>query len=133
MEAPARPGPRTQFSNKGLVAVASATVLTASFATSGGAFFAGPGQVDRESASINGSAIQGLRRLLLLLGCAHSDKSEAAGSARGTVHHQIGLGDRAVGGKRVLEVVFREVEGEVSNKQFIIHDFILSRLIAFPD
>ena len=54
-------------------------------------------------------------------GVAHRDEAESAGTAGHAVHHQVGFDDRAVGGKGVLQMVFGDVEGKISNKYFIIH------------
>src|SRR5207245_8399564 len=52
-------------------------------------------------------------------------ESKATGSTGRAIHHQVGLGDRAMRGERVLQVVFSGVEGKVSHKQFITHFRIL--------
>ena len=54
----------------------------------------------------------------------HGDECEAAGAAGHAIHHQVGFNDRAMGGKRVLEIVFGGVEGKISYKQFVIHVMI---------
>src|SRR6266404_6300532 len=108
-----------------LVAIAPATVpatvLTAAAATAGRTLFARPGDVDGEGASVNGFAIHRLDGLLRLLGRAHGDETEPARTAGGPVGHQVGFGDRAVGGEGILQVVFGGVEGNVSDEQFITH------------
>ena len=70
--------------------------------------------------------MKGLNGLLGFLGGAHGDEPEAAGAARHTVHHQVGLKNGAVGGERVLEIVFSGFEGKVSYKQLCAHFILLS-------
>ena len=62
-----------------------------------------------------------LRWLSALLRVAHGHESEPARAAGHAVHHQVGFNDRAVRGKRVLQVVFGGVEGKISDKQFCTH------------
>ena len=50
-----------------------------------------------------------------------SNSKVFARPAGGPVHHQVGFSDRAVGGERILQIVFGGVEGKVSNKQFTTH------------
>ena len=113
---PADPGLES-VPNRELIATASAAtttaataVLTAFAATAGSALFARPGNVDGKGASIHGLAVHGLDGLGSLFRRAHRDETKTAGTARGTVHHQVGFGDCAVGGKGILEVVFCGVE-----------------------
>jgi hypothetical protein len=68
-------------------------------------------------------AVQGLNRFLRFLLIAHGDEAEAAGFVGSAVHQEVGLQHRAMGGKSVLEVVLGGVEGNVSDKQFIIHRY----------
>ncbi len=113
-----------------LVAVASAaatTTVPASGATTTAAAAAlrpiltRPGDVDGDVASVDGFAVQGVDRPLSFLRCGHGDKAKAARTAAHAVDHEIGFDDRAVGGKGVLKVVFRGVEGKISHKQFRAH------------
>jgi len=102
-----------------------ATVATATEAaaatTAGGALFTRPGNVDSERTAIEIGAVQRLDGFLSFLRGAHGDEPKAAGAAGHAVHHQVGLENRAVGGKRVLEIVFSGFEGKVSNKQLCAH------------
>ena len=114
------------------VAVLPASVGAASTVTR--TFFPRPGDIHGEGASIEGFAIHGLNGLLRLLGCAHGDKTEAARAASAPVHHQVCFRNRAVRGKRVLQVVFGGIEGKISNKQFIVHVmFCCTDSLLFPD
>ena len=61
-------------------------------------------------------AVQGVDGLLAFFGAAHGDETEAAGTAAGAIHHQIGFNHSAVGGKLVLKIVFGHVEREISNE-----------------
>ena len=99
---------------------ASAAEFAASTATSR-ALFAGPGDVDSDSASIQLCAVHGGNGLLRLRFRAHGYEAKATGAIGGAIYHEVGFGDCAVRGKRVVEVVFSGVEGKISYKQFIIH------------
>src|SRR5204862_7510159 len=82
--------------------------------------------VDCQGTSINACAIEGIKSSLSLFGGAHRDKTESARTAANAVHHQVGFDHGAVGGKSVLKTVFSDVEGKISNKQFIItHVFVM--------
>jgi len=56
----------------------------------------------------------------------HGDKGKPARLAAEFVHDQIDAGHGAVRGEQILEIVFGGVEGEVSYKQFRVHDDFLS-------
>jgi hypothetical protein len=85
------------------------------------AFFTSAGDVYSQVAPVHVGAIQGADGFLGLFLGAHRNKSKSARPAGGAVHHQVRFDDRAVGGESVLEIVFGGVEGEISDKQFIIH------------
>ena len=85
------------------------------------ALFARPGHVDGEGAAINLLAVQGGNGLLRFLGAAHGDEREAAGAIGHAIHHQVGFGDRAMRGKRVLQAVLGGGVGKISYVQFITH------------
>ena len=102
----------------GSVAAGRPAVATA---TTSGAFFTRPGGIDSEGATIHLHAVHGADCGLSLGVSAHGDEREAAGAASGAIHHEVGLEDGAVGGESVLQVIFGGVEGNVSNKQFVIH------------
>src|SRR5208282_3665274 len=108
-------------------------------AAAGRTLFAGLGGIDGEGAAVNGLAVEGGGGFLGLLGGAHGDEGEPAGTAGGPVHHQVGFQDGAMGGEGVLQVVFCGVEGKVSDKQFIVHYDVLTVLLTvafsrlFPD
>ena len=138
--------PRTN-SDFGLVAIPSTTTTaaataaatvtataTAAAAAAARTLFAGSGDIDCEGAAIHCGAIHGLDGFLGLLGCAHGDEGEPARASAHLIHHQVGFQDRAMRGKRVLQVVFCGVEGEISYKQFITHAILTVRLAtAFRD
>src|SRR5262245_51266464 len=103
---------------------ARATVATVSAATAAAArntLFARTGNVDRQGTAVELGPVQGFDGLLSLFRRAHGDEPEAAGAARHAVHHQVGLQHRAVGGKRVLEIVLSGFEGKISYKQLGAH------------
>jgi hypothetical protein len=115
-------------------ATAAEIATTATAATAAGAFFAGTSDVDREGATIELFAVQSVDRFLGFIGAAHGYETKAAGTAADAVHHQVDFHNRTVGRKRVLEVVFRSVEGKISYKQFIVHAMIAVRLSLYlPD
>ena len=103
------------------ITATSAAVFTTTSTAATRALFAWLGHIDREGSAVHFLAVQGLDGLLRLLGSAHGHKAKAAGAIGHAIHHQVGFGDRAMRGERVLEVVFSGVEGKVSHKQFITH------------
>src|ERR1051325_11278694 len=103
-------------------AAAAAVVSAATAATTAGsALFTGPGDIDCQGAASQLFAIQSIDRLLSLLGCTHRHKGKPTRAAGGPVEHQVGLEDRAVRREGVLQVVFGDVETEVSNEQSCTH------------
>jgi hypothetical protein len=107
-------------------AVFTTGTATAAAAAAGRTVFAGTRDVNGQSATAQLRAIQGVNGLLSLLGGAHGDETKAAGTTRGAIHHQVGFGYGAVGGKRVLEFVLSGVKGKIPNEQFITHAILLS-------
>ena len=103
-----------------VTASAAAAEFTASTATSR-AFFAGPGDVDGDGASIQLRAVHGGNGLLRFRFRAHGHKRKTARAVGHAIHHQVGFSNRAIRGECVLQVVFSGVEGKISYKQFIIH------------
>jgi hypothetical protein len=95
--------------------------MAATTTTTTRAFFASSGDVYSQVAPVHVGAIQGADGFLGFFLRTHRNKSESAWPAGGAVHHQVRFDDRAVGGESVLEIVFGGVEGEISDKQFIIH------------
>jgi hypothetical protein len=93
-------------------------------ATASGAFFPRPGDIDRQSTACQLFAMQRIDGFLGFLGRTHSYKTETAGASRGSVHHQIGLDNRAVRGKGILQVIFRDAETKVPYKQFCTHPIL---------
>jgi hypothetical protein len=84
-------------------------------------FFASAGDVYSQVAPVHVGAIQSADGFLGLFLGAHRNKSEPARPAGGAIHHQVRFENGAVRGESVLEIVFGGVEGEISDKQFIIH------------
>src|SRR3954463_3637843 len=95
------------------------TTATAAMGTTGALFTRARG-IDGQVAAAEVLAVHRGQRLLRLFVGAHGDESEATGTARCTVHHQVGFHDGAVCGKRVLEIVFGGIEGNISHEQFIV-------------
>jgi hypothetical protein len=104
---------------------ATAAAIPAAAATTTGAFFARAGNIHREVSPVEAGAIQGIHGFLGFFLCAHGDESESARPAAVAIGHEIGFEDRAVRGESVLQIVFGGVEGEVSDKQFIIHAVVI--------
>src|SRR4029079_1492734 len=102
-------------------ATAATVVATSATTAAAGTFFAGPGDIHREGATIQFLAVQAVDGLLGFLGGTHGNETKAAGAIGRAIHHQVGFSDRAKRGERVLQVVFCRVEGKVSNKQFAAH------------
>ena len=109
-------------------ATAAAAATTVSAAAAAAAEAAGTGTlflrtsfIDGQFAAIQPGAVHRADRRLGGFGGAHGHEREAAGAARGAIDHQVDLGHGAVSGKRVLQVVLRRVERQVSNVQFGIH------------
>jgi len=79
-----------------------------------------------ESAAVQFLAMERLDGSLRAFLGFHSDKGKPARLAAEFVHDQIDTDHGAVRGEKVLEIVFGGVEGEVSYKQFRVHDDFLS-------
>src|SRR5262245_59835195 len=94
---------------------------TATATAAAGSFFAGPGDVHSEVASVEVRSVHGVHGLFRFLIAAHGDEGKSARATAGAIHHEVGLEDRAVCGESVLEIIFRRIEGKVSDKQFVIH------------
>jgi hypothetical protein len=105
-------------------AIASATATTR-------AFFTSASEINGEVTAVQIRAIHGTDGFLGFVLCAHGNEREPARPAGGAIGHEVGFEDGAVGGESVLEIVFSGVEGEISDKQFIIHAvvfFFFSRI-----
>ena len=112
-------------------AVAALTTATATTATTATAaipaatatrpFLTSPGNINSEVAPVQAGAIQGVHGFLGFLLGAHGYESEPARPACCAIGHEVGFEDGAVRGESVLQIVFSGVEGEISDKQFIIH------------
>ena len=117
--------------NKKLITVASATAATseltsATTTTTTWALFAGTRDIDRESPAGQLFTVQRVNRFLSLLRRAHSNEPKPARPASGPVHHQVGFEHCTVGGERVLQVVFGDVETKVPYKQFCTHQLTIT-------
>jgi len=99
---------------------------TAAATATAAAFFTRAGDVYGQITTIEGSAIHGLDGLLSFLFSAHGYETETARTTAHAIDHQVCLDDGAVSGKRVLQIVFGGVEGNVSYKQFIIAHVMLT-------
>jgi hypothetical protein len=112
-------------------AAATATTAIPAAATSTRPFFTSASEINSEITAVQISAIHGTYGFLGFFLCAHGNERESARPAGGAIGHEIGFEDGAVRGKSILEIVFGGVEGEISNKQFIIHAvvyFFFSRI-----
>jgi hypothetical protein len=114
-------------------ATATAAVFTtrsaaaaAAAATARRTVFARTSNVNGQGTTAELGAIQCVNGLLSFRRGAHGDETEAARTTRGAIHHQVGFGDGAVGGKRVLEFILRGVEGKIPDEQFVTHVILLS-------
>ena len=103
----------------GSVAIATAVAIHPEFPTTAAttrALFTRLGHVDREGAAAQLRAVQRRNGFFRFLGGAHGDETKTTGTAGVPVHHQVGLHDRAVRGKRALQVVFGGVKGKIPDK-----------------
>jgi hypothetical protein len=107
-----------------VTAAAAATAFTAATETAAAAartLFARTGDIHGQSAIVELRAVEGLHGLLGFFFSGHRHETETAGAAGHAIRHEVRFEDRAVLGERVLKLVFRNVEGKISNKQFVIH------------
>lgn len=111
---------------------AAAAAIPATTTTTAGPFFARPGNINSEVPPVQARAVHGIHGLLGFFLGAHGDESESARAAAFAISHEIGFEDGAVRGERVLKIVFGGVEGEISDKQFIIHAVILICFLESP-
>jgi len=114
-------------------AAAELTTFAATAAATRSALFARSGEVDSQSASIDGFAIHTFDGFGSLFRCAHGDEAKTAWAAGRSIHHQVSLSHGAKLGKCVLQVVFGSFEGKISNKQFIIHVIYTGRDSSLSD
>jgi hypothetical protein len=116
---------------KGLVTVTTTTEVAtrAAVATSSGAIFPRPGDIDGQIPTVEGCSVKCLDCFLGFLRGAHGDEAKAPRAAAHAVDHEVGFNDSTVGGEGVLEVVFGGVEGEVPNEQFRAH---VMRIVPRP-
>jgi hypothetical protein len=113
-------------------ATAISTTATAAAARSATApttaLFTRAGDVHCEGAIIQLGAIQAFHSFLRFLFGGHRNETETAGAAGHTISHKIGFQNCAVLGKSILKLVFGDVEGKISDKQFVIHS-VMSEVI----
>ena len=83
--------------------------------------FAGPGFIDREIAALQVGPIERLNGRLGLFTGPHRDEGEAAGAPAHPIDHQVDFGDGAELGEGILQIIFRDVVGEITDKQFRVH------------
>jgi hypothetical protein len=98
------------------VSASAAATMTAPATPAAGALFSRPGDVNGQSAATQVFAIHGAYGFLSLLGRTHRHKAETPRASSGPVCGHIGFDDRAVRGKGVLQVVFRDFEVEVPDE-----------------
>jgi len=111
-------------------AAAAAAAIPSATATTR-AFFTSASEINGEVTAVQICAIHGTDGFLGFFLGAHGNEREPARPAGGAIGHEVGFEDGAVGGESVLEIVFSGVEGEISDKQFIIHAvvyFFFSRI-----
>ena len=111
----------TSATSTAATTTAAAAAIPAATATAARPFFASAGYINSEIAPVQISAIHGTDGFLGFFFSAHGDESESARAAALAIGHEVGFEDGAVRGESVLEIVFGGVEGEISDKQFIIH------------
>jgi hypothetical protein len=102
-------------------ATTAAAAIPSAAATTTRPFFTSAGEINSEVTAVQISAIQGTDGFLGFFLGAHGNEGESARAAAFAIGHELGFEDGAVGGESVLEIVFSGVEGEISDKQFIIH------------
>jgi hypothetical protein len=112
-------------------ATPAATIPAASAATAR-PLFASPGNINSEIPPVEARAVHGTDCFLGFFFGAHGDESESARPAALAIGHQVGFEDGAVRGESVLKIVFGGVEGEISDKQFIIHSMKLISFLESP-
>jgi hypothetical protein len=116
-----------KFATRTTVTTAATTAtVTATATTAGRTLFARTSDVHGQGTAIEFSSVKSLNGFVGFLRGAHRDEPEAAGAACHAVHHQVGLKDSAVSGKRVLEIIFSGFEGKISYKQLCAHLILLS-------
>ena len=97
---------------------ATTTTVTAATTTTTWTLLARPCKVNGQCPATQFFAIQRIDGFLRFLRRTHGDETEPTRAAGGTIHHQVGFHDRAVRRKGVLQIIFSDVEGKVSHKQF---------------
>src|SRR5204863_5085809 len=84
-------------------------------------FLARTGDINFEGLVMEVRAVECLLRGLGRLISGHSHEGKAPRLARGSVNDQVHIVHRAVRREEVLKIVFSDVSGEVSDKQFVLH------------
>jgi hypothetical protein len=100
---------------------ASTSAVTTATATATAAFFARAGFVDFDIAAVQRLAGQAGDSCFGAFICGHGYERETSGTAAHAVGYQINIRYRAELFEEVLKIVFRGVEGKISNEQFITH------------
>lgn len=88
--------------------------------------------VDGESAAAESATVHGFNRLLCLLRRSHGNKTKSSGTPADPVNHQIRFHYGAVRCKSVVQLIFRCVKREVSNKQLRVHVMYYYALLELP-
>jgi hypothetical protein len=99
-------------------AIAAASSTSASSA-SASSFFAGPGLVDRQRASVVLLPVQPLNGGLGFLVVAHFHEAKSLAAAAVAVRNNLGAVHGAEGGKQVLQFGIADAESQISNVQFL--------------
>src|SRR3981081_2641015 len=94
--------------------VAPLLSATASKIPARGTFFARPGFIDDQIASVDILAIEGINCLLRFLRAAHCDKAKSSRTLSHFVHDEHGLSHRAELGEEFFERSFSGLKGEIS-------------------
>jgi len=94
-------------------ATAAAAITAPGTAAAAGPLFAGTGFIDGEIPALDVLAVDLRNRSLRAFRGGHRDEGEAAGAVGGAIHYQVDFRDGAAGRKKVLQVVFGGVKGEV--------------------
>src|SRR5690606_4298467 len=84
-------------------------------AVTAGLVLAGLGFVDLDGATVEGTLMQGAYRFLGGSVTGHFNKAKAFGLPRKLVHDDAGAGDLTELRKRLLQFLFRQVVGQISD------------------
>jgi hypothetical protein len=106
-----------------LTALSAATATTGAPAAAAGwrAIFAGTCFIDRQGATLDFFARQGLDGGFRAFGRGHRDKTKAARTTAHAISDEVNFGNRAMLLEQILQVILGGVEGKISHVQFRIH------------